>query len=156
MIVCSNTTPFIALASVRLLELLPQMFIRVHVPASVVSECAVGGGIAVPPLSLLEWVVVHPNPEGTLVGVWDLDAGEKDAILLALQLKADRILMDERLGRNMAEYQGLNVMGTLGVLAKAKKVGLIPSFAATAEIMRQQGIRYSQDLVNRISHHLGE
>ena len=104
MIVCSNTTPFIALASARLLDLLPRLFGEIHVPESVVGECAMGGLIEVPPLASLEWIVVHPNPTGSLSGVWDLDAGEKDTILLALQLSADRILMDERLGRNMAEY----------------------------------------------------
>jgi predicted nucleic acid-binding protein len=49
MIVCSNPTPFISLASARLLDLLPYLFDRIHVPESVVKECEVGGLIAVPP-----------------------------------------------------------------------------------------------------------
>jgi len=156
MIVCSNTTPFIALASARLLDLLPDLFGQIHVPESVVKECAVGGLIEVPPLASLDWIVVHPNPNGSLSGAWDLDAGEKDTILLALQVKADWILVDERLGRSTAEYQGLSVSGTLGVLAKAKRAGLIPAFLNAAETMRRQGIHFSADLVRHISRHLGE
>ena len=156
MIVCSNTTPFIALTSVRLLNLLPELFGKIHVPESVVRECAVGGLIDVPPLTSLEWVVVHPNPVGDLPGLWELDAGEKDAILLAVRTKADWILIDERIGRSTAEYLGLSVSGTLGVLVKARRAGLIPLFSAAAEAMRQQGIRFSAELVRRIARHLGE
>lgn len=64
--------------------------------------------------------------------------------------------MDEKLGRNMAEYLGLRVTGTLGVLAKAKALGLIPSFSTAANQMREQGIYFHMALVNRIATRLGE
>ena len=64
--------------------------------------------------------------------------------------------MDEKLGRNMAEYMGLRVTGTLGVLAKARSLGLIPSFTATATRMQEQGIYFHQGLVNRLATRLGE
>lgn len=66
------------------------------------------------------------------------------------------VLMDEKLGRNMAEYMGLPVTGTLGVLAKARTLGLIPSFSNAANAMRQQGIYFHVELVKRISARLGE
>jgi predicted nucleic acid-binding protein len=119
---CSNTTPFIALCSIGRLDLLPAIFGTIHVPPSVVHECAAGGLIAVPSLASLDWVVVHPTPSGQLAGAWDLDAGEKDSILLSLALHADMILLDEKLGRNPAEHHGLRVSGTLGVQIRAKKV----------------------------------
>ena len=51
---------------------------------------------------------------------------------------------------------GLQVTGTLGVLAKAKTSGLIPSFYEAAQSMRKMGIHYSEGLIARLAQHLGE
>jgi predicted nucleic acid-binding protein len=66
------------------------------------------------------------------------------------------VIIDERLGRRVAEYLGLSVTGTLGVLAKAQSTGLIPSFHEAAQAMRQQGIHYDAGLITRLTQHLGE
>jgi predicted nucleic acid-binding protein len=120
MIVFSNTTPLIALSSIQPLELLPQLFHRVHVVREVVEECLAGGPIAVPDLQQLDWMeivestaVAHPSV------LLELDKGEKHTIDMARKRQADWIVMDEKIGRNMAEYLGLRVTGTLGVLLKA-------------------------------------
>ena len=76
-------------------------------------------------------------------------------LLAAMQAKA-LVIMDEKLGRNMAEYMGLQVTGTLGILAKARFQGLIPSFSQAASQMREQGIYFHEGLVNRIATRLGE
>ena len=86
----------------------------------------------------------------------ELDRGEKQTIILARKYAAHRVIIDERLGRRIAEYLGLNVTGTLGVLAKAKSAGLIPSFHEAAQAMRQQGIHYNAGLISRVALHLGE
>jgi predicted nucleic acid-binding protein len=64
--------------------------------------------------------------------------------------------MDEKLGRNMAEYMGLQVTGTLGVLVKARSQGLIPSFSQAASRMREQGIYFNEGLIRKIATRLGE
>ena len=56
----------------------------------------------------------------------------------------------------MAEYLGLKVTGTLGVLAKARASGLIPSFLEAALAMRTQGIFFNENLVMRIAARVGE
>lgn len=157
MIVFSNTTPFIALASIGRLELLPRLFETIHVAESVVEECAEGGPVLVPDLRSLPWVIVVPDQASTsLPALFELDRGEKQTILLAMQHRADKAIIDERLGRRVAEYLGLDVIGTLGILAKAKSLGLIPSFTAAAQAMRQQGIHYHPGLIDRLARHLGE
>jgi predicted nucleic acid-binding protein len=155
--VFSNTTPFIALAAIQRLDLLPKLFGRLHVTAEVVEECAVGGLIAVPPLQQVDWVVVAPTPAQMAPHILlELDKGEKATLLAAMAEKADLILMDEKLGRNMAEYLGLSVMGTLGVLLKARKVGLIESFRDAASLMRTRGIFYNSALIDRLAATVGE
>ena len=155
--VYSNTTPFIALASIGQLGILPQLFGKIHVAEAVIAECAEGGRILMPNLKALEWIVpVADDAMPAMPVLFELDRGEKQTIILALKHSSDMVIIDERIGRRVAEYLGLNVTGTLGVLAKAKVLGLIPSFHRAAMEMRQQGIHYNTALITRLSQHLGE
>lgn len=157
MIVFCNTTPFIALSSIGRLDLLPQLFHQVHVAQSVVDECATGGRILVPALTELNWIVTVADEAASMLPVLlELDRGEKQTILLARKYPDSTIIIDERLGRRIAEYLGIRVTGTLGVLAKARSLGIIPSFHEAAQAMREQGLYYDQGLVIRIARHLGE
>ncbi len=157
MTVFSNTTPFIALSSIGELNLLPRVFDKIHVAESVIEECAEGGRVLVPDLRALNWVVPVADEAGSALPIlFELDRGEKQTILLAKNLGASRVIIDERMGRRVAEYLGLNVTGTLGVLAKAKSLGLISSFHEAAQAMRRQGIHYNAGLITRLAQHLGE
>lgn len=155
--VFSNTTPFIALAAIDRLDLLPHLFGQIYVTTEVVEECAVGGLIAVPPLGQLDWVVVAQSPSQPAPHILlELDKGEKSTLLAALADKADLVLMDEKIGRNMAEYLGLKVMGTLGILLQARRAGLIELFREAASQMRAQGIYYNEALVAKLATTVGE
>lgn len=153
----SNTAPFIALSAIGRLDLLPALFGRIHVVEPVVRECAAGGAVTVPALESLPWVTVQPitavDPEPMLT---QLDAGEKWTLHAARQAKAKLLLIDERIGRNLAERMGLKVSGTLGVLLKAHQQGLITSFSLAAEDMRVQGIFFHPRLIARLSESIGE
>ena len=155
--VFSNTTPFIALASIQQLDLLPQLFGHVHVAEAVISECAVGGLIVVPPLRQFDWIVPVPSMTAPAPHILlELDKGEKATLLAALSFKADLVLMDEKIGRNMAEYLGLKVSGTLGILLKARKAGLLDSFRDAAQLMREKGVFYDATLIDRLAATVGE
>ncbi len=157
MIVYSNTTPFIALASIGQLELLPKIFGKVHVAEAVIKECAEGGCVLVPSLRQLDWIIpVADDNDAALTILFELDRGEKQTILLARKNKADKAIIDERIGRRIAEYLGLNVTGTLGILAKAKTLRLIDSFRDAAFGMQHQGIYYNISLIQRLVRYLGE
>jgi predicted nucleic acid-binding protein len=127
------------------------------VAPAVVEECREGGRIFVPDLAGLPWVKVRPvQNEMQLSALFELDRGERDTQLLATLYSGALVVMDEKLGRNMAEYMGLQVTGTLGVLAKARTLDLIPSFLQAAFRMREQGIYFHEGLVNKIAIRLGE
>lgn len=75
---------------------------------------------------------------------------------MAKKLGAERVIIDERISRNMAEWLGLRVVGTLGVLLKAKERGLIASFHAAVSQMQANGIFYHPRLVERLRCLAGE
>lgn len=157
MIVFSNTTPFIALSVIGRLDLMQSLFASVHVVEDVVDECSRGGIIAVPDLRRLSWIkVVSSQPTAMASILLELDRGEKHTISTALEMKADITIIDEKIGRNIAEYLGLKVTGTLGILLKAKTMGLIPSFSEAVGLMMEGGIRYNRDLVARLARVVGE
>lgn len=63
-----------------------------------------------------------------------LDAGERDAIVLAHELRADLLVMDDWDGREVAIQRGLTVLGTLGVLDAAAARGLVVLPGALAHL----------------------
>ncbi|MEE9361161.1 MAG: DUF3368 domain-containing protein [Cellulophaga sp.] len=157
MIIFSNTTPFIALSSINKLELLPKLFGQIHVVTEVIEECAAGGIIPVPDLRKLPWVVeISPSQAVTISILLELDKGEKYTLQMAKELKADRVIIDEKIGRDIAEYLELEVTGTLGILLKAKQNGWIESFTESAKAMSNQGIHYNKALIRKLAKAIGE
>lgn len=157
MIVFSNTTTFIALASIGQLPLMPRIFGKIHVAEAVIEECAEGGRIIIPDLRKLDWIIPVTNlPVAPQSVLFELDHGEKQTITLALKHKADKVIIDERIGRRIGEYLGLSITGTLGVLTKAKEMHLITSFRDAATAMQRQGIFFNTALIERLALHLKE
>jgi predicted nucleic acid-binding protein len=68
-----------------------------------------------------------------------LDAGETEAIALALELHPDTLLIDERLGRRLAMKHGLSVTGLLGLLVLAKQHGLVEKVVPVIQELQTKG-----------------
>jgi predicted nucleic acid-binding protein len=79
-----------------------------------------------------------------------LDEGEAEVIVLANELKADLVVIDERLARSYAEKAEIRLIGTLGILAKSKLEGYIPNVRDLVQEMLSKGIWFSKALVNRV------
>jgi predicted nucleic acid-binding protein len=156
-VIFCNTTPLIALSGIGQLDLLSRLFGVIHVVEAVADECAAGGPVAVPDLSSLPWIRLIPSEELDLPGLLlNLDRGERDTLAMARKSGAKRVIIDERIGRNMAELLGLQVTGTLGVLLKAKEQGWIPSFHEAVTQMQRNGIFYQPDLLQKLRRIAGE
>ena len=147
----SNTTPLFAFAALGRFELLEKVHKEIFVVETVVQECEVGGPILVPDLRGFPWVHIVPSPPQPDQRFYMLDAGERDTLSVALENGATRVLIDERLGRNLAEYHGLAVVGTLGTLLKARQLGVIPAFLPLVRRLQADGFRYHDSLVMRLA-----
>ncbi|MEB2837172.1 MAG: DUF3368 domain-containing protein [Desulfurococcales archaeon] len=85
-----------------------------------------------------------------------MDSGEAEAIVLALELNADLLLVDDRDARNLAKKLGLQVMGTLGVLALAKYRGLIRGVKPIIDRLVKSGFWISREVLEEFLRELGE
>jgi uncharacterized protein len=154
--VYSNTTPLLAFAAIERFDILQAVHRQIHVVESVWKECQSGLPIVVPDVTKLDWVCLVDGPREADGRFLALDAGERDTISEALRDKADLVLMDERLGRNLAEYYGLRVVGTLGTLLKAKKMGILPEFLPIVRALQEHGFWYTENVVRRLANDVGE
>lgn len=159
----SNTSPLSNLALVGHLHLLAQQFEEICIPDAVVTELqAVKGWQGIDAIdSALEagWICPKSVRDRNLVRslVLDLDLGEAEAIALALQEGYSRVLIDESDGRRIARQVGLEPVGVLGVLLRAKKDGTLPSVTTVMTALQEvAGFYIRSDLFREIAVLAGE
>ncbi len=85
-----------------------------------------------------------------------LGRGEREAIALALESKADLVILDDRQGRRVARAKGLAVTGTIGLLIEAREKGLIPSVRRELDRLIEAGIWIDEAFYHRILQEFGE
>jgi predicted nucleic acid-binding protein len=128
MIVVADTSPINYLLLLGYIEILPKIYGEVLIPQAVCDELQdsdaptqVRAWLSPPPAWLkISSAIYQPDPVLDL-----LDRGERDAILLAESVKADRLIIDDLDGRREAENRKLPVIGTLGILAEAARRNLL-------------------------------
>jgi uncharacterized protein len=163
MIVVSDTSPLSNLALVDGLFLLGEIYNTVVIPQAVAEELsnAKDEDQQIAAILSLDWIEVRQATNLELIaGLKNdslLDRGEAEAIALALELKADELLIDERLGRREATRLGLSITGVLGVLLIAKRRELIPAVQPVMdELMTQAGFWISSQLYADVLNAAGE
>jgi predicted nucleic acid-binding protein len=85
-----------------------------------------------------------------------LDPGEAEAIALAMGLPDCTVLLDDAQARRVAERFGVNRIGTLGILRKAKKSGLIAAIKPFTVQLQNNGIYMHQSLIDAVLRDVGE
>ena len=151
MTVVSNSSPLIALEQLGLLGILEQIFGTVLAPPAVVREVA-------PTVTLPQWITEQTLSQaiGSQILSASLGAGESEALSLALELKASLLILDERPARRLAGALGIPIMGTLGLLLKAKSLGLIPELKPQLEALLKHDFRVSSTLYEQVLKSAGE
>jgi predicted nucleic acid-binding protein len=152
MIVISDTSPLCYLLLIDLIDLLPEFYDLVLIPAKVRDELAdlnspslVQHWISQPPT----WLMIRSVELSEDLTSNELDAGEREAIALAKERQADLILLDDQAARVLAIQQGLAVVGILGILVKAGQQGKI-DFPATIAQLQKTNFRASAKLIQSL------
>ena len=137
----SDTSVLIALDNIGRLGLLKTVFGEVLVPEAVAREY---GG------PLPSWVkVVKVKETGLVSALMEiLHRGEAEAIALAIQVKADLLLLDDKKARRLAARLGLRVLGTIGILILARKRSLIDDLQGEITRLLEKSFWLSRSVVN--------
>ncbi|MCK4731156.1 MAG: DUF3368 domain-containing protein [Methanophagales archaeon] len=80
----------------------------------------------------------------------ELEKGEAETIILALELNADSVLIDKSIARDIAKSRGLQVIGTVGILAEAYEKGLIKDLKVSLDNLRNKKVLISEKVYNRV------
>ena len=139
-----DTSSLIALERINLLQILCKIYKEVVIPESVIKEF---GNLSLSCLSIRK---VESNLLKLLITDLNLGKGEADVIALASQTGL-RIIIDDLKARKVAENMGLKLTGTIGVLLKAERLGLIASAQEKVRELREKGFYVSEQLLEDIS-----
>ena len=161
MIVVSNASPVINLAAIDRLDLLRSLFGEIVIPRAVFDEVAVAGEGDPGSIEVrtFEWIRTAEVANRTLVMSLSLemDDGEAEAVALACEMRADLVLLDEKIAREAAFRIGLKCAGVIGMLVEAKRRALIPSVKPLLdELVVKAGFRVSPSLYERVLQTAGE
>ncbi len=161
MIIVSDTTPLIGLASIGRLNVLQELFGEVYIPQAVYDETVTHGraqGSAKQDVDNASWIHVEQVQDRLAVNVLldEMDLGEVETIVLAGEMKADWVLMDEKKGRRKLSQLDISKIGTIGILLKAKQIGIIPNLKHEIEVLQKTGFAISQIVVDEVLKIAGE
>jgi predicted nucleic acid-binding protein len=145
-IAVSDASPLIVFHQIERIELVNAVLGNVLIPSAVASEIA--PSLGAPP----EWVHVMHHAQARAPEPWwsSLDPGEIAAISLAVDVSADRILIDDLPARRMAEHLGLQVVGSLGILLEAYRMRLLEDVRPVLDAMIEVRFHVGRSLYEEI------
>ena len=159
MIVVSDTSQILSLALIGRLDLLHELYHAIVIPEAVRAEIMATNQAGAREVAQADWIRTHLiEPDVVLkLLLREVDRGEAEAIALAIQLRADALLLDERKARRVAAYLELNVAGLLDVLQAARQRQLIPQIKPVLDdLITRARFRVSRKLYQRTLHSVGE
>lgn len=152
MIIVADSSPIISLAIINHLDLLDKIFDNYFIPEEVYREVTEDDK---PYSELLKSFLKNKvkkinNKIALSILTAEVDKGEAEAIVLALENSIENILIDDLKGRKTAQHHGLNTLGTAGLLLQAKRQGLIKTVKGYLDLLLKNDIRISKALYNKV------
>jgi predicted nucleic acid-binding protein len=149
--VVADSSALIALDDIGLLDRLEPLFDSFLIPPAVAHETAAT-------VQRLKWISIQAptRPLDARVELAGLDLGETEVLGLALELMTYTAIVDERRARRTALALGLPLIGVVGLLARAKRVGVLPHVRPSIEALQRSGFFVSDALIERVLREAGE
>ena len=156
--IVSNSTPLIALSRINELDLLHIIFGTIIVPGAVYDEVVSEGSgrPGVKEVASASWIIRKEVQNRLAVSMLqvDLDRGEAEAVVLAKEMGADYLLLDEKKARRVARNSEIRIMGTVGVLGLAVKKGLISNLDDVFCKLEQNSFRFTEEVKKKIKEEI--
>jgi uncharacterized protein len=159
--VVSDSSPLVILTKIACFDLLNRVFARVHISAEVHHEVVVAGaGLpGASEVSKAEWIEVKQlqNPAGlhSAQQRHALGPGEMSTILLAKELGANLVLLDDYKARKLAKTEGLQIGGSVGLLETFYARGYLPDLRTSFRQLITHNVYIDQRLLDRRLRALG-
>ncbi|MGL6340088.1 MAG: DUF3368 domain-containing protein [Waterburya sp.] len=146
--VVTNSTCLIGLERIERLDILPQVFNSVFAPPAVAKEVRTS----------LDWLKVQAvaNPSVVIALRTQMDEGEAEAIALALELEDVLLILDDKKARRVAQQMRMKVIGTVGMLLRAKRQGVIAEVKPLLLKLTEADFRISQGIIQEALRLSGE
>jgi predicted nucleic acid-binding protein len=155
--VVSNTSPIINLVGVDLLHVLHDLYGEIWIPDEVLIEFSYKSYPKSPDLRQIPWIITqNTSYQVSLTMPKRLGAGEVAAITLAQVCHARLLIIDDHLGRKVAQEKEIPITGTVGILLEAKIAGLVPAIRPIIDEMIAQGRYISLSLRQMVLEAAGE
>jgi predicted nucleic acid-binding protein len=153
--IVSNSTPIIALLEIKRLDILKRLYGTVIIPKAVHEEVTVKDASA---LDGFEWIDIRhvANIAAKEAFTTTLHDGEVEVMLLAKEIGADLIIMDDSLARKHAKYLNLTVTGTVGALLRAKRDSIVNEIKPILDDLIRRGFYLSDDVFRAVLCLAGE
>jgi predicted nucleic acid-binding protein len=125
-VVVSDSGPVHYLILCGVVDVIPKLYSELVIPTAVARELSHPSA----PIEVSKWIQKLPpwtkiQKPALIDSAAQLGPGEREAIAVALEIKASQLLIDDRVARGVAVNRGLVVAGTVGVLEQAAMNGLI-------------------------------
>jgi predicted nucleic acid-binding protein len=151
--IVSNTSPLYYLHQIGCVDVMRDLFGTVYTTPQVVAELNAGKrqGLDIPKVSEIEWIIIRDIAVPLFVElIPDLGKGEASVVALAIENPGSYVIIDDRLGREVAKAQKIHVTGTLGVLLQAKQSGVLQAISPLISQLRQAGFYCSKPVESEI------
>jgi hypothetical protein len=155
----ANASPLICLDKINKLELLGDIYEQIMITTEVMKEIADGknGPALVKKIKALPWAKIVETTEAPRDLVeWDLGKGETSIIAWAGQYPGILLIIDDRAASRCAKIYGLEVIGTIGVLLRAKELGMVTEIKSSIDALVQSGFWISDHFRKSILERAGE
>lgn len=162
MIVVSDSTALIGLSAIGGLDWLRQLYTHVVIPQAVYREVVIDGAgkVSAQDVANASWIQMQTlqnyNDKAYLMNVIGLDEGESEAIVLAQEIGADLLLLDDSAARQYARQQQLKITGMVGVVLAAKQAGIISLARPQLDALLAVGIFIDAKLYQQACQSVGE